>query len=189
MPEHICNGSCYQADLLMLDIIRPLLDFARLHKAFMASPLPGPMQENEVPLTVTAHGTSGIDSKQSGKAKRLNHPKLPSLISFAEISIYRNKNESIPITSITVDRDVTGSLWGPRRARRSCRPRLLCPLGTCRAHAACCRVLRRGWRRAKGSGKTGSEKAENSELHLFACLGSWRDLHLALRSQSWRDLH
>ena len=138
MPEHICNGSCYQADLLMLDIIRPLLDFARLHKAFMASPLPGPMQENEVPLTVTAHGTSGIDSKQSGKAKRLNHPKLPSLISFAEISI-RNKNESIPITSITVDRDVTGSLWGPRRARQSCRPRLLCPLGTCRVlHAVAC---------------------------------------------------
>lgn len=141
----------------------------------MASPLTGPMQENEVPLTMTAQGTSGIDSKQSGKAKASQIPQPHQLrrTIFSEISIQlriRIRMNQYPWVRHHRSRCISFSLWswGPRRPRQSVPSECVHWIRLAHVHRIDDSTIRRsGWRRAKGA--AGSERnkaraARDSEL-------------------------
>lgn len=147
----------------------------------MGSPLTGPMQENEVPLTMTAQGTSGIDSKQSGRAKasQIAQPHQLRCTIFSEICIQlririrMNQYPSVRHHRSRSCRNVTGisfSLWsrGPRRPRQSVPSDCVHWIRLEHVRRIDDSTIRRsGWRRAKGA--AGSERnkaraARDSEL-------------------------
>ena len=166
----------------------------------MASPLTGPMQENEVPLTVTAQGTSGIDSKQSGKAKasQIAQPHQLRRTIFSEISIQlriRIRMNQYPSVRHHRSRCISFSLWswGPRRPRQSVPSKCVHWIRLAHVHRIDDSTIRRsGWRRAKGA--AGSERnkaraARDSELPSIQNSSVYPRVFSIPNRVAWTDWH